>query len=852
MAHSGLVLAGVGKFSGVSSRASHVRRLNFTVSGPPFCASSGAVEGGRTVTAVGVRALGKTPTGRRQFVAQSFRVERVMKTREVRSVVKSMVSLAVLIACAMPVTSAQQTNPVVPTLVNFSGMLSSADHKPLTGIVGVTFALYQDSGGGAPLWMETQNVQPDKNGHYSVQLGAASSQGLPASVFASGEARWLGVQVQGEAEQPRVMLLSVPYALKAGDAQTLGEKPASAFLSAPGNNSLSPNTVGNNTLTGKGTKDYVPLWLSGSKLGNSKIFQSASGDLGVGTTTPAANLDVNGTTDIRNTLSLFPSGSAPTLSINGTAFSVSNTGTVTFVSGQTFPGAGTITGVTAGTGLTGGGTSGNVTLNNSGVLNITAGTGISSSGGQNPTVGINTSVVPQLKTANTFTGNQMVNGNLSATGVVTGSGYQIGSNLFAFGSYGNGNAFLGFAGNTTATGVSNTGTGYGALLSNSTGYSNTAIGSEALPSNTTGYNNTASGYFALYANSTNCCNTAMGVQALESNSADGNTAFGYQALLSNTQSPTNSAFGYQALFSNTGGGLVGYDNTATGYGALHANAGVNEGEGSANTATGSYALYDNTTGYSNVAVGTEALINNTTGTANTAVGTAALDGSNGNGLTCIGYNCTAGRDALRNATAIGAHAVVGQSNSLVLGGTGKWAVNVGIGTTKPSNILTIGRGLGHPVSDSWETYSSRRWKTNIKTLPDALSKVEQLRGVSYDLKDSSKHEIGVIAEEVGAVVPEVVTYEDNGKDARGVDYSRLTALLIEATKEQQALIRKQQQQIRAQQAQLKAQQAKGKLQDAQVAELMSQVKAIQVLLKTNGQTGSEVRRVKARVPLVQQ
>ena len=110
-------------------------------------------------------------------------------------------------------------------------------------------------------------------------------------------------------------------------------------------------------------------------------------------------------------------------------------------------------------------------------------------------------------------------------------------------------------------------------------------------------------------------------------------------------------------------------------------------------------------------------------------------------------------------------------------GTGDHAVKVGIGTTRPSNILTIGRGLGHPVSDSWETYSSRRWKTNIRPLEDALGKVEQLRGVSYDLKDSGKHEIGVIAEEVGAVVPEIVSYEKNGKDAAGVDYGRLRALL---------------------------------------------------------------------------
>jgi hypothetical protein len=78
--------------------------------------------------------------------------------------------------------------------------------------------------------------------------------------------------------------------------------------------------------------------------------------------------------------------------------------------------------------------------------------------------------------------------------------------------------------------------------------------------------------------------------------------------------------------------------------------------------------------------------------------------------------------------------------------------------------------------------------------------VERLQGVSYDMKDSGKHEIGVIAEEVGAVVPEVVSYEENGKDARGVDYSRLTALLIEATKQQQREIRQQQTLLRTQAA----------------------------------------------------
>ena len=200
--------------------------------------------------------------------------------------------------------------------------------------------------------------------------------------------------------------------------------------------------------------------------------------------------------------------------------------------------------------------------------------------------------------------------------------------------------------------------------------------------------------------------------------------------------------------------------------------------------TGNYANY-------NVAVGNQALYSNTTG----------------NELTCIGIGCAVSADGLSNATAIGAHATVGASNSLVLGGTGQYAVKVGIGTTTPSNVLTVAQGAGHPVSDSWETYSSRRWKANIQPIDNALAKVEKLRGVSYDLKETGKHEIGVIAEEVGAVVPELVSYEANGTDARSVDYARLTALLIEAAKEQQREIQRQQSLLRTQAASLRTQAA---------------------------------------------
>ncbi len=82
-----------------------------------------------------------------------------------------------------------------------------------------------------------------------------------------------------------------------------------------------------------------------------------------------------------------------------------------------------------------------------------------------------------------------------------------------------------------------------------------------------------------------------------------------------------------------------------------------------------------------------------------------------------------------------------------------------------------------------------RWKTNIQPIEGALGKVERLHGVSYDWKESRKHDLGFIAEEVGEVLPEIVTYEETVKDATSMDYARLTALLVEAVKDQQAQIR---------------------------------------------------------------
>jgi hypothetical protein len=123
----------------------------------------------------------------------------------------------------------------VPRLVKFRGVLKTVSGEPLNGMVGISFAIYAAATGGTPLWEETQNVSFSQ-GSYTVFLGQSRSTGIPAEIFLSGQSRWLGVRIlsPGEEEQPRVFLTSVPYAMKAVDADTLGGLPPSAFVKAEG------------------------------------------------------------------------------------------------------------------------------------------------------------------------------------------------------------------------------------------------------------------------------------------------------------------------------------------------------------------------------------------------------------------------------------------------------------------------------------------------------------------------------------------------------------------------------------------------------------------------------------------
>src|SRR4029077_6850521 len=204
-------------------------------------------------------------------------------------------------------TPAEVVPPLpVPRLVKFAGTLKDELGKPRTGVVGITFAIYKDQEGGAALWLETQNVELDEQGRYTVLLGSAKSEGLPLELFTAGEPRWLGVQVNlaKEVEQPRVLLVSVPYALKAADAETVGGKPLSSFvLASPssgggtGVGTVFPSTgaIGAATIGGGGTQNFVTKFdATGANVINSSLFDN--GQVGIGTTNPQASLDVQLTT----------------------------------------------------------------------------------------------------------------------------------------------------------------------------------------------------------------------------------------------------------------------------------------------------------------------------------------------------------------------------------------------------------------------------------------------------------------------------------------------------------------------------------------------------------------------------
>jgi hypothetical protein len=305
--------------------------------------------------------------------------------------------------------------------------------------------------------------------------------------------------------------------------------------------------------------------------------------------------------------------------------------------------------------------------------------------------------------------------------------------------------------NTTASG--NTAFGQQALRRNTTGTANVAVGFQALQDSTTALYNTAVGYVALTNNTTGQQNVAIGGDALDANTTGGeNTAVGTSALGQNTTSDYNTAVGYAALTANTTG------LSSTGIGAL--------------------ALYAQTTGQYNAAFGMKALEQVTTGVRNVAVGYDA-----GGNLTTGSYGIFIGMEA--NAS--------GATTSEIM---------IGSATGRGNNtgyIYPPGGGGMYQASNltTWSTVSDRRIKKNIQDNNIGLDAINQIQVRNFEYRTEEEIvdfdnpssavvnkegiQLGVIAQEIETILPEIVTTESTG--VKTVNTDNLTWYLVNAVKE---------------------------------------------------------------------
>jgi Chaperone of endosialidase len=241
-------------------------------------------------------------------------------------------------------------------------------------------------------------------------------------------------------------------------------------------------------------------------------------------------------------------------------------------------------------------------------------------------------------------------------------------------------------------------------------------------------------------------------------------------------------------------------NTASGSGALFSNS-----TGTNNTASGVNALFSNSTGANNTASGVNALVFNSTGTNNTASGVNALF------LNTIGNgNIAVGAGAGGNLT--------NGDNNIYLGNPGQVAES-GIIRLGTSGVHTQTFLAGDVFATSFIP-SDIRLKSHVTPLTHVLEKLAQLRGVSFEWNEAAapltgrtpgQRDIGVIAQEIEALFPELITTWGT-EGYKAVAYEKLTGVLLVAVKELKALTDTQQQQLSAQ----------GQQMTMQVAELTAQ------------------------------
>jgi hypothetical protein len=358
---------------------------------------------------------------------------------------------------------------------------------------------------------------------------------------------------------------------------------------------------------------------------------------------------------------------------------------------------------------------------------------------------------------------------------------------------------------TPATGNTFAGAGTGLV---STGDNNSFFGAAAGFANTNGTNNSYAGAFAGLANKNGSDNSFFGYNAGRNSSASNNSFFGSAAGAADTIGTDNSFFGVAA-------GTVNIDGTGNSFFGF--NAGFRNTAASRNSFVGEFAGFNNVVGQDNSFVGRSAGQGNITGNLNSFFGASAgYQNTSGQGNTFIGNNAgyfhisgdnnvAVGNSALvangiTNATAIGANASATTSNTMVLG-TDTVTVRIP-GSLAVTNSFSLGPLFNNGITSLCQATggqiaycsSSLRYKKDLQPFTRGLALLNQLKPITFKWKANDMLDLGFGAEDIAAVEPLLVTHNAAG-EIEGVKYDRITAVLVNAVKEQQQQIQQQQNEI---------------------------------------------------------
>jgi hypothetical protein len=133
--------------------------------------------------------------------------------------------LTICLALSFVLMSVSLVSAAIPRKINYQGRVTDgATGEPLPGSHEMVFRIYDAASEGSPLWSEEQVVTADSGGVFSAILGSVSPMGISFDAPC-----WLEVEVDGEVLSPRREMVSVPYAFRALDSDSLGGLSSASF-----------------------------------------------------------------------------------------------------------------------------------------------------------------------------------------------------------------------------------------------------------------------------------------------------------------------------------------------------------------------------------------------------------------------------------------------------------------------------------------------------------------------------------------------------------------------------------------------------------------------------------------------